>query len=88
MKSLKKRERAPRTSPTESAMQPITRRSIAGDGREAYRTARMEVQEVFEFEELNRNWNETFEQKQYYVWVPNPKRKEKKLSASSDAIQK
>ena len=84
--SHRKREKVARTSP---ANRPSLRKSSDGESRAQYNVARMEVQEVFEFEELNRNWNETFEQKQYYVWVPNPKRKRNtKLRASSDAIQR
>lgn len=38
---------------------------------------KIEVQEVFDLEELNRGWQDTFMTKQYYVWVPNPNRQNK-----------
>ncbi|XP_067660842.1 serine/arginine repetitive matrix protein 1-like isoform X2 [Haliotis asinina] len=34
----------------------------------------VEVQEVFDVEDLNNKWDETFLTRQYYVWVPNPKK--------------
>ncbi|XP_046570580.1 LOW QUALITY PROTEIN: flocculation protein FLO11-like [Haliotis rubra] len=34
----------------------------------------VEVQEVFDVDDLNNKWDETFLTRQYYVWVPNPKK--------------
>jgi hypothetical protein len=35
----------------------------------------VEVQEVFDLDELQRGWQDTFTAKNYYVWVPNPNKK-------------
>ena len=35
----------------------------------------VEVQEVFEIDDLRSNWYETFQAKKYYVWVPNEKKR-------------
>lgn len=37
----------------------------------------VEVQEMFELEDLNKAWDDTFLPKKFYVWVPNPRRKQK-----------
>lgn len=38
----------------------------------------IEVQEVFDKADLNSQWDETFVTKQYYMWVPNPRKGQKK----------
>ena len=48
----------------------------------------MQVQEVFDFEELSQNWDNTFVTKPVYVWVPGkPKRKGKKKKAKSSTAK-
>ncbi|XP_021376160.1 uncharacterized protein LOC110464964 isoform X3 [Mizuhopecten yessoensis] len=44
----------------------------------------VEVQEVFDLEDLNSTWDDTFIAKQYYVWVPNPKGKTPRSEKSGD----
>lgn len=34
----------------------------------------VEVQEVFDKMDLNSQWDETFVTKQYYMWMPNPRK--------------
>lgn len=41
----------------------------------------VEVQEMFELEDLNKAWDDTFLPKKFYVWVPNPRRKQKQEQA-------
>ncbi|XP_048776677.2 uncharacterized protein LOC125680918 isoform X4 [Ostrea edulis] len=43
----------------------------------------VEVQEVFELEDLNSSWDDTFLPKKFYMWVPNPKRKKKHEESAS-----
>lgn len=44
----------------------------------------LQVQEVFDLEELSQNWDSTFLTKPVYVWVPGKsKRKRKKLKSST-----
>ncbi|XP_062621724.1 uncharacterized protein LOC134283288 isoform X3 [Saccostrea cucullata] len=43
----------------------------------------VEVQEVFEPEDLKCSWDDTFLPKKFYVWVPNPKRKQKQEKSAS-----
>lgn len=38
----------------------------------------MQVQEVFDPEDLQGTWDETFVSKSYYVWVPNTKKKRRR----------
>ena len=38
----------------------------------------VEVQELFDVEDLKNTWDDNFLPKKYYVWVPNPKGKKKK----------
>jgi len=33
---------------------------------------KVEVQEVFDLDDLRSDWHDTFVARQYYVWVPNP----------------
>ena len=133
-----RKDRAPRATPASLTAAP-PHAALLGDGKPKYSMARMEVQEVFEFEELNRflrvvlffekcfecrnveydsickennavhepmcillsclltsmflvlfrNWNETFEQKQYLVWVPNTnKKKKRRRKSTSDALNR
>lgn len=37
----------------------------------------VEVQEMFELEDLNKAWDDNFLPKKFYVWVPNPRRKQR-----------
>ncbi|XP_071096278.1 uncharacterized protein [Haliotis cracherodii] len=59
--------------------------SSSRESLESQKKSRMrvvEVQEVFDVDDLNNQWDETFLTRQYYVWVPNPKkagRKQKML---------
>ena len=39
----------------------------------------VEVQEVFDVDDLAKAWPETFVAQKYYVWVPNANRKKKTL---------
>ncbi|KAK3087440.1 hypothetical protein FSP39_005965 [Pinctada imbricata] len=39
----------------------------------------VEVQEMFDVDDLNNTWDDTFLPKKYYVWVPNNKKKKKRL---------
>lgn len=41
----------------------------------------VEVQEVFEVEDLNSTWDSTFLPKKFYMWVPNPRRKQRQEKA-------
>jgi len=43
---------------------------------------KVEVQEVFDLTDLHNNWREICTQKQYYVWVPNARKKAKKPLAA------
>ncbi|XP_022325179.2 uncharacterized protein LOC111125543 isoform X10 [Crassostrea virginica] len=43
----------------------------------------VEVQEVFEVEDLNSTWDSTFLPKKFYMWVPNPRRKQRQEKAAS-----
>ena len=40
--------------------------------------SQVEVQEVFDLDDLHSDWHETFQAKKYYVWVPNPNKKSTK----------
>lgn len=46
----------------------------------------VEVQEVFDLEDLSNTWEQTFLAKQYYVWVPNPNWKPKFAQARCDML--
>ena len=39
----------------------------------------VEVQEVFDIDDLSKSWQETFVGNKYYVWLPNANRKKKSL---------
>lgn len=41
----------------------------------------VEVQEMFELEDLNKAWDDNFLPKKFYVWVPNPRRKQRQEQA-------
>ncbi|XP_052722236.1 uncharacterized protein LOC128193062 isoform X9 [Crassostrea angulata] len=43
----------------------------------------VEVQEMFELEDLNKAWDDNFLPKKFYVWVPNPRRKQRQEQAAS-----
>jgi len=40
------------------------------------------VQEVFDPEDLQGTWDDTFVPKSYYIWVPNKKKKRRKSNFS------
>ena len=46
---------------------------------------KVEVQEVFEIDDLRSNWYETFQAKKYYVWVPNEKKKKENVRPQAQA---
>ena len=46
---------------------------------------KVEVQEVFEIDDLRSNWYETFQAKKYYVWVPNEKKKKENVRPRAQA---
>ena len=45
----------------------------------------VEVQEVFDKDDLNSRWDETFMTRKYLVWVPNPNRQSLKRSKDDTA---
>ena len=49
---------------------------------------KVEVQEVFELTELHDKWNEICRPKQYYVWMPNTKRKATKPKSAIKRVHK
>ncbi|XP_045192778.2 uncharacterized protein LOC123549036 isoform X5 [Mercenaria mercenaria] len=65
--------RAPQTSPKSgtNSEPPVSKFKV------------VEVQEVFDPEDLSRTWDDTFIPKSYYVWVPNMKKKRRRKMAKN-----
>ncbi|GFN92925.1 endophilin-b1 [Plakobranchus ocellatus] len=58
------------SKPTRSTKRPVKRNP---------RLRLVEVQEVFDRDDLRAQWDETFVTKQYYVWMPNPVKRRRQL---------
>ncbi len=52
---------------------PLHKTRATGPGKPI---GQVEVQEVFDLDDLHSDWSETFMAKKYYVWVPNTSRKQ------------
>ena len=67
--------RAPNASPA-SQLRSGTSVSLDTGTKKLPKFSKVEVQEVFELEDLHSNWDKTFRATQCYVWVPHdPKNK-------------
>lgn len=80
--ALERRESFPKTKTPHAS--PITSQHFGRAEKRVPQIKRVEVQEVFEKEDLEAPWTDTFMTKQYYVWVPNPKKKKKQRKSVSE----
>ncbi|XP_060069780.1 apoptotic chromatin condensation inducer in the nucleus-like [Ylistrum balloti] len=75
---------APASTPVINNLDPRSKQQRQQDQFNRRNLKYVEVQEVFDLEDLNSTWDDTFIAKQYYVWVPKANSRTPRSEKSND----